>query len=256
MSERSDLRPDKGAMSLWDHIGELRRRLIRVLVVFAMALAGGLFGADPAFDFLVAAAPSEKLELNAFSPWDAVGLYVKIGVLISLVVTVPYAFYELWAFVKPGLLPKERRATLRFVPAAALLFAVGLAFAYFVVFPMAFLFTERVTASMGLKQTYGVGQYFAFMMNILLPVSLLFELPLVILFLTRIGILSPALLIRMRRVAWFLLVLLATMITPPDVISDLLVSVPLIALYEFSVGLAKIADRRRQAALQRWDGSG
>jgi sec-independent protein translocase protein TatC len=256
MSERSDLQPEEGAMSLWDHIGELRRRLIRVLIVFAVALAGGLFGAEPVFEYLVAAAPSEKLELNAFSPWDAVGLYVKIGVLISLVVAVPFAFYQLWAFVKPALLPKERRATLRYVPWAALMLAAGLAFAYFVVFPMAFLFTERVTESMGLKQTYGVGQYFAFMLNILLPVSLLFELPLVILFLTRIGLLSPALLIKMRRVAWFLLVLLATMITPPDVISDLLVSVPLVALYEFSVWLAKIAHRKRQEALQRFDESG
>lgn len=237
-------------MTLWEHVGELRRRLIRVLVVFGVALAGGLAGAEPVFEYLIAAAPSEKLELNAFSPWDAVGLYVKIGVLLSLIIAVPYAFFELWAFVKPGLSRKERALTLRYVPWALLMLLAGLAFAYFVVFPMAFLFTERVTLAMGLKQTYGVGQYFAFMLNILLPVSLLFELPLVILFLTRIGILSPRTLIRMRRVAWFLMVLIATMITPPDVISDLLVSVPLIALYEFSVWLSKVADRRRLRALQ------
>jgi len=249
--QRSEPRPEEARrMTLWEHIGELRRRLIRVLVVFGAALAGGLAGAEPVFEYLVAAAPSDKLELNAFSPWDAVGLYVKIGVLLSLVVAVPYAFFELWAFVKPGLSRKERALTLRYVPWALLMLLAGLAFAYFVVFPMAFLFTERVTLAMGLKQTYGVGQYFAFMLNILLPVSLLFELPLVILFLTRIGILSPRTLIRMRRVAWFLMVLVATMITPPDVISDLLVSVPLVALYEFSVWLSKVADRKRIRALQ------
>jgi sec-independent protein translocase protein TatC len=249
--QRSEPRPGEARkMTLWEHVGELRRRLIRVLVVFGVALAGGLAGAEPVFEYLIAAAPSEKLELNAFSPWDAVGLYVKIGVLLSLIIAVPYAFFELWAFVKPGLSRKERALTLRYVPWALLMLLAGLAFAYFVVFPMAFLFTERVTLAMGLKQTYGVGQYFAFMLNILLPVSLLFELPLVILFLTRIGILSPRTLIRMRRVAWFLMVLIATMITPPDVISDLLVSVPLIALYEFSVWLSKVADRRRLRALQ------
>lgn len=250
--QRSEPRPEEARkMTVWEHIGELRSRLIRVLAVFGLALAGGLVGAEPVFEYLVEAAPSDKLELNAFSPWDAVSLYVKIGVLLALIVAVPYAFYEMWAFVKPGLSRKERAVTLRYVPWAFLMLIAGLAFAYFVVFPMAFLFTERVTLAMGLKQTYGVGQYFAFMLNILLPVSLLFELPLVILFLTRIGILSPRLLVRMRRVAWFLMVLVATMITPPDVISDLLVSVPLIALYEFSVWLSKVADRRRLRALEQ-----
>ena len=250
--ERTDPQPEEARkMTVWEHIGELRTRLIRVLVVFGLALAGGLAGAEPVFEYLVGAAPSDKLELNAFSPWDAVSLYVKIGVLLALVAAVPYAFYEMWAFVKPGLSRKERAVTLRYVPWALLMLLAGLAFAYFVVFPMAFLFTERVTLAMGLKQTYGVGQYFAFMLNILLPVSLLFEMPLVILFLTRIGMLSPRLLVKMRRVAWFLMVLVATMITPPDVVSDLLVSVPLIALYEFSVWLSKVADRRRLRALKQ-----
>lgn len=239
---------DGGGMSLWDHIGELRKRIIYSLIVFGVGLVGGFFAAEPLYDYLVAAAPTDKLELHAFSPWDAIGLYMKFAVLISFIIAIPFAFFQLWAFVRPGLSPKERSATLRYIPGAFFMFLAGLAFAYFVVFPLAFRFTERVTMHMGLEQTYGLSQYFSFLFGLLIPISLLFELPLLIMFLTRIGILNPRLLRRMRRVAWFGMVALGVMITPPDMISDLLVAVPLILLYEFSVLLAQSAHQKRMAA--------
>jgi sec-independent protein translocase protein TatC len=241
--ERAD-----GEMSIWEHIGELRRRIIYSLIVFAVGIVGGLFGAQPLFDYLVAAAPAKHLELHAFSPWDAIGLYMKFAVLISLVVAIPFAFYQLWAFVKPAIGIRERRATLRYIPGALLMFLIGLSFSYYVVFPMAYYFTERVTSNMGLEQTYGLTQYFSFLFNLLLPISLLFELPLVIMFLSRIGLLNPALLKKLRRIAWFVMVFIGVVITPPDVISDLLVAVPLIVLFEFSVFLSGIAHRKREAA--------
>lgn len=240
--------PEDGGMSVWDHIGELRKRIILILIVFAVGLVGGLFGAQPLFDYLVAAAPTEHLELNAFSPWDAIAIYMKFAVIISFVIAIPFTFYQLWAFVKPALAVPERKATLRYIPGALIMFLIGLSFAYFVVFPMAYYFTERVTANMGLKQTYGLSQYFSFLFNLLIPISLLFELPLVIMFLTRIGILNPRLLRKMRRVAWFVMIIIGVTITPPDVISDLLVAIPLVLLYEFSVVLSLRAYGKRMAA--------
>jgi sec-independent protein translocase protein TatC len=118
---------------------------------------------------------------------------------------------------------------------------------------MAYHFTDAVAKSMGLEQLYGVTQYISFLLNILLPISLLFELPLLILFLTRIGILNPRMLQKMRRVAWFILIVIGVTITPPDVISDLLVAIPLIVLYEFSVLLSIFAYRKRLAAQQMED---
>jgi sec-independent protein translocase protein TatC len=159
--------------------------------------------------------------------------------------------YQLWAFVRPALGPREQKATLQFVPGALLMFLVGLAFSYFVVFPMAFLFTEKVTGNLGLEQTYGVTQYFSFLFNILLPISLLFELPLLILFLTRIGILNPMLLKKMRKVAWFILIFIGVTVTPPDVVSDMLVAIPLILLYELSVLLSRMAYGKRMKAQQQ-----
>jgi sec-independent protein translocase protein TatC len=248
MVQQPDSGHEDGGMSIWDHIGELRKRIMYSLIVFAVGLVGGLFGAQPLFDYLVAAAPTDDLTLNVFSPWDAIGLYMKFAVLISFLIAIPFGFFQMWSFVRPAIAAKEQKATLRYIPGALIMFLIGLAFAYFVVFPMAYYFTERVGESMGLKQTYGVTQYFSFLFNLLIPISLLFELPLLILFLTRLGIVNPAMLQKMRRVAWFIMIAIGVMITPPDFISDLLVAIPLIILYEFSVLLSFMAYRKRLAA--------
>jgi sec-independent protein translocase protein TatC len=248
MAEHRDMQPEEGWMSIWDHIGELRKRIIYSLIVLVLGLVGGLFFAQPVFDYLVQAAPSKDLTLKVFSPWDAIGIYMKLAFLVSFIAAIPFTFYQLWSFVRPALGPREQTATLRYIPGALLMFLIGLAFSYFVVFPMAYQFTDNVAKSMGLEQMYGVTQYFTFLLNILLPISLLFELPLLILFLTRIGILNPQILKKMRRVAWFILIFIGVVVTPPDFISDSLVALPLIVLYEFSVLLSGMAYRKRLAA--------
>ncbi|TVX94911.1 twin-arginine translocase subunit TatC [Cohnella terricola] len=249
MKETANSPQAQDGMPLTEHLGELRKRIIYCLIVFIIGLVGGLFGSEPVFDYLVAAAPIDNLDLHAFSPWDAIGLYMKFAFLISFIIAIPFAMFQLWAFVRPALGEKEQKSTLQFVPGALIMFLIGLAFSYFVVFPMAFLFTEKVTHNLGLEQTYGVTQYFSFLFNILLPISLLFELPLVILFLTRIGILNPMLLKKMRKVAWFILIFIGVIVTPPDVVSDMLVAIPLILLYELSVLLSRMAYGKRMKEL-------
>ncbi|WP_240353482.1 twin-arginine translocase subunit TatC [Cohnella algarum] len=240
-------------MPLLEHIGELRKRIIYILIVLVLGLAGGLFCAKPLFEYLVAAAPADNIELNTFSPWDAIGLYMKFAFVVSFVVVIPFTMLQLWLFVRPGLHEKEQKATLRYVPAALVMLVAGIAFGYYVVFPMAYSFTENMTETLGLKQTYGAAQYFSFLFNIVLPLAVLFELPLVILFLTQLGILNPGFLKKFRRFAWFLMVLIGTVITPPDVISDLLVAVPLIVLYELSIMLSAAAYRKRLAKQREWE---
>jgi len=252
MEESPGALRDDEWMPLTEHLSELRKRIIYCLIVFVLGLVGGLFGAEPLFDFLVSAAPAENLHLNAFSPWDAIGLYMKFAFVISFILAIPHTMFQLWSFVRPALGKREQKATLRYVPWALVMFLIGLAFSYFVVFPMAFLFTEKVTHNMGLEQTYGVVEYFSFLFNILLPISLLFELPLVILFLSRIGILNPFILKRIRKVAWFVLITIGVMVTPPDVVSDMMVAVPLVLLYELSVLLSRIAyGKRMKAQMER-----
>ncbi len=234
-------------MSLLDHLTELRRRLIIVIAVLFFGMILGLFVAQPVYQYLVSAETARNLVFHVFSFWDGIGLYMKIAMVVAFALTLPCALFQLWAFVSPGLLPKERRTALRYIPFVFLMFIIGVLFAYYVVFPMALTFTSQVTRSMGLEETYGVVQYFTFMSNIVFPVAALFELPLVIMFLTTLRIVSPALLRKLRRIAYFVLVFIAVVVTPPDFISDILVAIPLLGLYELSVFLSSIVYRKQQA---------
>jgi sec-independent protein translocase protein TatC len=242
MSEAQD------EMSIFEHLGELRKRIIYVLIIFLAGLVIGLFVANPIYQYLVNADHAKNYVLNAFSFWDGIGIYMKIAMSVSLVLSIPAIVYQLWAFVSPGLREIERNASLRYVPYVFILFIVGIVFAYYIVFPMALSFSRKVTVSMGLTETYGITQYFNFMFTLVIPLALLFELPIVIMFLTKIRILNPVRLRKMRKIAYFVLVFIAVIITPPDFISDFLVMIPLIVLYEFSVLLSSVIYRKQLAA--------
>lgn len=232
--DRERLR-EEGLMPLLEHLGELRKRIVYMLVVIVIGMVIGLAVAQPVYNFLMSQEPAKDMSLHAFSLWDGIGMYMKFSFVIALILAIPFAAFQLWAFVKPALRKNEQRATLKYIPFALLMFLIGLAFSYFVVFPLAFHFTRSVSANLHLEETIGIIQYFAFMFNILIPISLLFELPLVIMFLTAIRVLNPLRLRKMRRIAYFLMILIGVVVTPPDFISDILVAIPLLILYEISV---------------------
>jgi sec-independent protein translocase protein TatC len=257
-------------MTLVEHLQELRKRIIWVTIVFALAMIVGFVFAKRFINFLKDMPPmnifqlvmshfthepiaSSVIEWNVFSPWDPLRIYMSFAFAVGLVIAMPVILYHLWAFVKPGLREEERKASIMYIPFAFLLFLMGLAFGYFVVFPMAFFFTSTLTKSLELTQTYGVTQYFSFMFNILIPLSLVFELPIVVMFLTRIRILNPDRMRKMRKVSYMLLVIVSAIITPPDAISALIVAVPMIILYEFSVYLSKLVHRKQIAQDLAWE---
>ncbi|UUZ83030.1 twin-arginine translocase subunit TatC [Paenibacillus sp. P26] len=181
------------AMSLVEHLTELRKRVIWVVIVLVLGMIVGLIAAKPLIQYITSIPPANTIDmLNVFSPWDSIKLYMNCALITGLIITPPFALYQLWAFMKPGLRPEEQKASLMFVPFAFLLFLLGLAFGYFVVFRMAFMFTTSITVSLNLKETYGIAQYFSFMFNILIPLSLLFEPPIVVMFLTKLRSLNPA----------------------------------------------------------------
>lgn len=244
---------EEGLMSLFEHLGELRKRLIYVIIVLTAGLVLGLIAAEPLYNYLVSMEPVNSMTLHSFSLWDGIGMYMKFAFVIALVITLPFTAYQLWAFVKPALRPIEQQSTLKYVPFALIMFLIGLSFSYFVVFPLAFNFTRTVAEHLNLEETYGVIQYFTFMFSILIPVSLMFELPLLVMFLTAIRLVNPQRLRKMRRVAYFILAFIGIAITPPDFISDILVIIPLVLLYEFSVFLSGIVFRKQQAADAKWE---
>ncbi|QTH43855.1 twin-arginine translocase subunit TatC [Cohnella sp. LGH] len=240
---------EKKTLTLLAHMNELRRRLIWICACFTLTVIGGMFLAKPMLQFLLAKPPANGMKMNAFSPWDAIGIWMKFALLIGLIVSLPIIMYHVWAFVKPGLHRSEQKATMKYIPFGVIFFVLGLAFAYYIVFPMAFYFASRLSKEMGLQETYGIGQYLSFMFNLLLPISLLFELPIMVMFLTRIKLLNPKTLKKFRRIAYLVLVVIATIITPPDIVSDFLVIIPLIVLFEFSVLLSIMVHRKQHSVI-------
>ncbi|NOU66217.1 twin-arginine translocase subunit TatC [Paenibacillus sp. LMG 31461] len=240
-------------MSLVEHLGELRKRIMWILVVLVIGMVGGLVAAKPIIRYLKSIPPADGIGWNVFSPWDALRLYMNFGLAVGLLITLPVILYHIWAFVKPGLRETEQKASLLYVPYAFLLFLLGLSFGYWVVFPMAFYFTSSISKSLEITEMYGAAQYFTFMFNIVLPLACVFEMPIVVMFLTKIKLLNPKRLHKFRRYAYMLMVILATVITPPDAISAILVAVPLIILYEFSVFMSGFIYRKQLAKDAAWE---
>jgi len=237
-------------MTFVDHLDELRRRVVRIVIVFVLALVAGFAVAQPIIEYLIARPPVADFELNVFSPWDSLRIFINVAMLAALLISLPFAIYQIWLFVKPGLHDRERRAAVYYIPLAVVLGLFGLAFAYLVVFPLAFSFTLFLAQSMELTETYGIAQYFSFMFNILIPVTLVFELPVVVLFLTTVHILTPSVLIKARKTAYVVLVVISTLITPPDLVSALIVYIPLILLYELSIFFSRKVYKKQQMKLQ------
>lgn len=238
--------------ALGSHVKELKRRLAACVALFFLSLFAGMAIAGPVIRYLIAKGPAGSMLLHAFSPWDSIQAYMQVAAVFAFAVTFPFFALQVWLFVRPGLTRSERLTTLRYIPMAALLFLAGTAFGYFVVFQIAFSFTAGVSAELDIAMLYGIGNYFSFMMNIVLPIALLFELPVAVMFLTRLSVLTPERMKRFRRYAYMLLVIVGVTVTPPDFISDFLLIIPLLSLYEFSVLCAKVVyrnARKRQNGL-------
>lgn len=228
-------------MPLVGHLTELRNRIIWTAIFFILSFIIGFAFAQPVVKWL----QPKDLENYAFSLTDAVMVYLKVAFILSLVLTFPFLLYQVWAFVKPGLKENEQRIALRFIPIATLLFVFGLLFGYFLLFPMMIQFMITLSESLGITMMLGINQYFEFMFNVLLPIAIIFEMPIVVMFLTRLRILNPKRLQKMRRIAYFILIVIAVVITPSDFVSDMIVSIPLILLYEISVWISAIVYRKQ-----------
>lgn len=240
-------------MSLVEHLTELRKRLMWIVGILVLSMIGGFIAAVKVLDYLKSIPPASTISWNALSPGDGIRVYMQLAFLLALIVTLPFILYHVWAFVKPGLRVKEQKATLKYIPFSVLLFLIGLLFSYSVVFRMALNFTTKLNKSMNLQETYGISQYFSFMFNIILPVALLFELPVVVMFLTKLRILNPKRMSKIRRYAYMVLVVLSTLIAPPDLISNILIVIPMIILYEISVVMSRMIYRKQLEKDKAWE---
>ncbi len=166
-----------------------------------------------------------------------------IASVMALAATIPVAAYQVWKFVKPALTKDEEKASLAFIPGLFFLFLTGLAFGYFVLFPLVLSFLTTLAADQ-FEVFFTAEKYFLFILNLTLPFGFLFEMPAIIMFLTKLGIVNPKKLAKGRKIAYFLLIIISVFVTPPDFISDVLVIIPLLLLYELSITLSRIVFRK------------
>lgn len=239
---------NQNEMDVYDHIGELRKRLVIVVVFFFIAVIGSFFLVEPLIVYLQSADEAKELTMNAFRLTDPLKIYMEFAFILAFILTFPITLYQVWAFISPGLYPKERKVTLSYIPFSLMLFLSGLAFSYFVLFPFIVEFMIGLSDKLAIETVIGINEYFEFLFQLTIPFGILFQLPVVIMFLTRLGIVTPDFLSKIRKYAYFILLVIAALITPPELISHLMVSIPLFLLYEISILISRGAYKKRMKA--------
>ncbi|MDI7743613.1 twin-arginine translocase subunit TatC [Lysinibacillus fusiformis] len=235
-------------LTVIEHIEELRKRLLICAVFFVLALIVSFYFAKPIIKSIQLSEQAEQLTLNAFNVGDPLTVYLEVTFIVALIITSPIILYQLWAFITPGLHETERKATLKYIPYAFLLFIVGLAFAYYILLPNVMNFMMQLSNDLDIQQTIGINEYFGFLFKLVVPFGVIFELPVVMLFLARLGILNPQLMVKFRKYAYFVLFVIAVLVAPPDIISYIMISIPLFVLYEISIIIARIGFKKYQVA--------
>lgn len=243
-------------MSLLEHLEELRKRLFASILAVAAAFFGCWVVAREIFSFLAKPIyrylpPGEKLAFLGVT--DAFMLYVKVAGLAAIFVASPVVLYQIWRFVSPGLYARERRMAVPFIFSGTLFFLAGGAFAYYVAFPFAVQFLLDV--GQDFKAVITVERYFSFLMTVILGLGVMFELPVLIVLLSMIGVVTPQFLVRKMRWAILIIAFLSALLTPtPDIFNMSLFALPTMGLYLLGIGgsfLVQWLRRRRPAAEDR-----
>lgn len=227
---------DAKDLTVIEHMEELRKRLFISAVFFVIALFVGFYLAKPIINYIQ---HTSNLPLNAFKVTDPLNVYLQVTFVVAFVITSPVLLHQLWAFITPGLHEAERKATLKYIPYAFLLFVGGMSFAYFVLFPYVMKFMMSLSNDLGIQQTIGIYEYFSFLFKLILPFAILFELPVVTLFLARLGVLNPDLMVKFRKYSYFVLIAISVLLAPPDLVSNIIIAVPLFVIYEMSIVIAR-----------------
>jgi sec-independent protein translocase protein TatC len=235
-----------------EHLGELRDRLVRSFIAVGIGFACAYFFKERLFEILIAPlvtamGESGNAKMIFTGLPEAFFTYLKVSFLAGIMVASPVLFYEFWMFISPGLYRTEKKYLLPIVILSVFFFLVGSSFGYFIVFPYGFAFflgfaTDTIQAMPSMKE------YLGFASKMLLAFGLVFELPLVLTFMARMGLVSVEFLKKNRKYALLVFFVGAALITPPDVVTQIMMAVPLMILYEISIIGAKLFGKKARDA--------
>ncbi|MFT7538297.1 MAG: sec-independent protein translocase protein TatC [Lysobacterales bacterium] len=237
---KPSLEPTKTAMTLFQHMDELRSRLTQAVLAIIVCSIGAYVFIDPILEFIIK--PVGTLVFTA--PSDAFFARVILAILSGCIFSLPVVLFHVWRFVGLGLKAKESKSIMFYGPVSLGLFFIGGLFAYYVIVPIAIEFllgfaTESITPMITIKN------YVSFVGTLILAFGVVFELPLILLFLAHIGIATAEFLEQKRRYAVIIILIVSALITPPDFITQLMMAGPLVILYEIGILAIKISGKRK-----------
>lgn len=241
---------DEKKLPLTSHLQELRKCLVLSFIAVGAGFVICYAFAQPLFDIL--SQPLLKImpsgsSLIFTSVAEAFFTYMKVAFIAGIILASPFVLYQVWSFVAPGLYPHEKQYAIPFVAAGSFFFILGILFAYFVAIPVGFEFLLGYATDF-IKPMPSMKEYLSFSIKFLLAFGLVFELPVVLVLLARVGVVDAKMLGRSRKYAILLIFIFAAIITPPDIISQVLMAIPLMGLYELSILLAKIFGKKKKAS--------
>ncbi|PKN51649.1 MAG: twin-arginine translocase subunit TatC [Deltaproteobacteria bacterium HGW-Deltaproteobacteria-13] len=233
-------------MSLTEHLIELRKSLTNSLIAVGIGFGVCYYYKD--FIFSIVTRPlTQALPKNSYLIYtgltEAFFTYMKVAFFASLIITSPFILYQIWKFIAPGLLPREKKYVVPFVISSSVLFISGVLFGYFVALPPAFEFFVSFN-NQYLQAMLSFKDYLSLFVTFLLGFGISFELPIFIFFLTKLGIVNAAMLSKQRRYAILIIFIVAAILTPsPDALSQVLMAIPLMFLYEVSIFVSRFAQK-------------
>ena len=238
---------DHSEMNFLDHLEELRWRIIKIIITI---IGGGLvvFGfIDIILKIMLypisQVTNDNPIQLQVLSVQGMFLIKWTIAIIGGIIIAVPVITYQCWKFIAPGLYANEKRFALPFSIFSFISFSLGILFGYFVLIPYSLNFFSGLTSG-GIENNFSINYYFSFIVWILLGTGLIFQLPVVSLLLSIIGLLTPSFMRHYRRHSIIVILILASLITPPDPVSMLIMAIPLVLLYEISIGISWIIYRQ------------
>ncbi len=242
--ENGGIEPEK-EMTFLEHLEELRWRIIYSII----GIVVGTIIAWIFIDFLVDVvllkpAKDSGAILQNLRPFGQLFLYMQIAIMVGMIISIPNIFYQFWQFISPALRSKEKKYIFWIVVFSSVCFLGGIAFAYFAMLPLTLKFAAEFGSEM-IKNEFAIDEYMSIIISVMLAAGFVFELPMISFFLSKLGILKPAIMRKFRRHSIVVIMILAAFLTPgADPVSQLVLAVPLVVLYEISIFISKISQKK------------
>ncbi len=241
-----DQEPEGKEMSLSGHLRELRNRLLVCLLVLLVSVAAGLRYAPSIVQALLSMGENCGYDFVYIAPQELLMQYFSVALVMGLVVSFPVICYETWAFVSPGLKRNENRLFLFAMGFGLLCFCIGIIFAYKIMLPFMLDFFVTLGVGSSASAAISVENYMTFFTTIFLIFGIMFELPMLALLLTKVGLIKVSWMRKGRRVVIVAVFVISAIITPPDIVSQIMVALPMLVLYELSIMLCRLFDNKSE----------